>query len=424
MSACKQTTAMTKFKPYALLLLPVLLFSSCLKDKCTQTYTIFSPVYKTKQEVYAGIKSKPAQAIKNPGKITLFGSYIFLNEINKGIHVIDNSNPSAPKNLSFIEMPGNVDLAVKGSRLYADLYSDLITLDITNPQQVGLVKVSSNVFPYRTYSNGFVADTNRLIVDWNRKDTVVEINCSNNISFPWFVRTDAMLFSSTSSNANAAGTVGINGSMARFALKNDYLYTVSNSDLKVFGLQNPDAPQQLQTVSVGWGIETIYPFKGQLFIGSNTGMFIYSIQNPAVPVRTGSFTHALACDPVIADDTHAYVTLRSGTNCRATINQLDVIDINNLQSPFLIKSYALTNPHGLAKEGNLLFVCDGKDGLKIYDATTPSNLKLIKQFTGFEAYDVIAWNNNALVVTKTALLQFDYSNANNIQQRSSIAIQK
>jgi hypothetical protein len=141
-------------------------------------------------------------------------------------------------------------------------------------------------------------------------------------------------------------------------------------------------------------------------------------------VRTGSFTHALACDPVIADDTHAYVTLRSGTNCRATINQLDVIDINNLQSPFLIKSYALTNPHGLSKEGNLLFVCDGKDGLKIYDATTPSNLKLIKQFAGFEAYDVIAWNNNALVVTKTALLQFDYSNANNIQQRSSIAIQK
>ncbi len=414
---------MIRIKPYALLLLPVLLFSSCLKDKCTQTYTIFSPVYKTKQEVYAGIKSKPAQAIKNPGKITLFGSYIFLNEINKGIHVIDNSNPSQPKNISFIEMPGNVDLAVKGSRLYADLYSDLITLDITNSQQVGLVKVSPNVFPHRTYSNGFVADTNRLIVDWNRKDTVVEISCSNNISFPWFTRTDAMLFSSFSPAASNAATTGINGSMARFALKNDYLYTVSNSDLKVFGLQNPDAPQQLQTVSVGWGIETIYPFKDQLFIGSNTGMFIYSIQNPAVPVRTGSFAHALACDPVIADDTHAYVTLRSGTNCRATINQLDVIDINNLQSPFLIKSYALTNPHGLSKEGNLLFVCDGKDGLKIYDATTPSNLKLIKQFTGFEAYDVIAWNNNALVVTKTALLQFDYSNANNIQQRSSIAIQ-
>lgn len=415
---------MLKLKPYALLMLPVLLFSSCLKDKCTQTYTIYSPVYKAKQEVYAGIKSKPAQAIKSPGKITLFGSYIFLNEINKGIHVIDNSNPSQPKNLSFIEMPGNVDLAVKGSRLYADLYSDLITLDISNPQQIGLVKVSSNVFPHRTYANGFVADTNRLIVDWNRKDTMVEISCNNNISFPWFGRADVLLFSSTSSNASAAGTTGINGSMARFALKNEFLYTVSNNDLKVFGLQNPDAPQHQQTIPVGWGIETIYPFKDQLFIGSNTGMFIYGIQNPAMPVRTASFAHALACDPVIADDTHAYVTLRSGTNCRTGINQLDVIDVRNLQVPSLVKTYALTNPHGLSKDGNLLFVCDGKDGLKIYDATTPSNLKLIKQFAGFEAYDVIARNNNALVVTKTALLQFDYSNTNSIQQRSSIAIQK
>ncbi len=414
---------MTIIKPYALLLLPLLLFSSCLKDKCTQTYSILSPVYKTKQEVYAGIKSTPAKAITNPGKITLFGSYIFLNEINKGIHVIDNSNPSAPKNLSFIEMPGNVDLAVKGNRLYADLYGDLVTLDITNPQQIGLVKVSSNVFPHRTYANGFVADTNRLIVDWNRKDTMVEISCTNQTAVPFFNRREVILVSSFSGSTNAV-TTGINGSMARFALKNNYLYTVSNSDLKVFGLQNPDAPQQLHTVSVGWGIETIYPFKEQLFIGSNTGMFIYSIQNPAVPTRTGSFAHALACDPVIADDTHAYVTLRSGTNCRAVINQLDVIDVQNLQSPSLIKSYALTNPHGLSKDGNLLFVCDGKDGLKIYDATAPSNLKLVKQFSGFEAYDVIAWNNNALVVTKTALLQFDYSNANNIQQRSSIAIQK
>mgnify|MGYP002654521622 CR=1 FL=1 len=411
-------------KPYALLLLPVLLFSSCLKDKCTQTYTIFNPVYKTKQEVYAAIKSMPAKAITNPGKITLFGSYVFLNEINQGIHVIDNSNPSQPRNLSFIEMPGNIDLAVKGNRLYADLYSDLITLDITNPQQIGLVKVSTNIFPHRIYANGFVADTNRFIVDWARKDTVVEISCNNNMSFPWFARTDAMLFSSFSPASTNTATTGINGSMARFALKNDYLYTVSNSDLNVFGLQNPDAPQQLQTVSVGWGIETIYPFNNQLFIGSNTGMFIYSIQNPAVPTRTGSFAHALACDPVIADDTHAYVTLRSGTDCRAVINQLDVIDVRNLQSPILVKTYALTNPHGLSKDGNLLFVCDGKDGLKIYDASSPSNLKLVKHFAGFEAYDVIARNNNALVVTKTALLQFDYSNANNIQQRSSIAIQK
>jgi hypothetical protein len=416
---------MTRIKPYALLLLPVIFLSSCLKDKCTQTYTLFRPVYKTKQEVYASIKSKPARAIVKPGKITLYGTTIFLNEIDKGIHVIDNSNPSQPKNLSFIEMPGNVDLAVKGNRLYADLFSDLITLDISSPQQVQVKDIKEKVFPERAFAGGFSPNSDLVIVDWLQKDTTVTVNCSNNQGNVFFDNR-VMLWSSSSSFSSGASavTLGINGSMSRFALKNDHLYTVSSSDLKVFSLQNADQPTQLGTVAVGWGIETIYPFKENLFIGSNTGMFVFSLQNPSVPQKTGSFSHAFACDPVIADDTHAYVTLRSGTNCRATTNQLDVLDITNLQTPALLKTYPMTNPHGLSKDGNLLFVCDGKDGLRIYNATNPTNLILVKQFKGFEAYDVIAWNNNALVVTKTALLQFDYSNQSNISQRSSIAIQK
>jgi hypothetical protein len=415
---------MTRIKPYALLLLPVIFLSSCLKDKCTQTYTLFRPVYKTKQEVYADIKSKPARAIVKPGKITLYGTTIFLNEIDKGIHVIDNSNPSQPKNLSFIELPGNVDLAVKGNRLYADLFSDLVTLDISNPQQVQVKNIKEKVFPERAFAGGFSPNSDLVIVDWLKKDTTVTVSCTNNQSNVFFDR--GMLWSSSFSSAGASGvTLGINGSMSRFALKNDHLYTVSSSDLKVFSLQNADQPTQLSTVAVGWGIETIYPFKENLFIGSNTGMFVFSLQNPAAPQKTGSFQHAFACDPVIADDTHAYVTLRSGTTCRgAVVNQLDVIDIANLQSPSLLKTYQLTNPHGLSKDGNLLFVCDGKDGLRVYNATNPTSLTLVKQFKGFEAYDVIAWNNNALVVTKTALLQFDYSNQTNISQRSSIAIQK
>lgn len=416
---------MKRFSTLALLFVMVSFFSGCLKDKCTQTYTLLRPVYKTKQEVWSEIKSKPARAIVNPGKITLFGTTVFLNEVDKGIHVIDNSNPSKPVNISFIEVPGNVDLAVMGNRLYADLFNDLITIDITNPQSVRVVSIKEKVFPHRAFSNGFSADTNLVIVDWLQKDTTVTVSCTNNQSFVLFDRGFLAFSSSSFSPATrSAVTLGVNGSMSRFALKNDHLYTVSNSDLKVFGLQNPDQPQQLNTVQVGWGIETIYPFKENLFIGSNTGMFIYNLQNPAAPQKTGSFAHAFACDPVIADDTHAYVTLRSGTNCRASINQLDVLDITNLQSPSLLKTYPLTNPHGLSKDGNLLFVCDGKDGLRVYNAATPTNLVLLKHFKGFEAYDVIAWNNNALVVTKTALLQFDYSNQANISQRSSIAIQK
>jgi hypothetical protein len=252
------------------------------------------------------------------------------------------------------------------------------------------------------------------------------LNCSDNYSnvqFDMAIRSSGA-FTNVSAAAAPAVT-GINGSMARFSLLNDYMYTVSNSQLQVFSLANSEQPQRVNTVNLGWGIETIYPFRNNLFIGSQAGMFIYGTQNPAAPNALGTFTHAFACDPVVADDMYAYVTLRNGTNCRNTsLNQLDVIDVQNLTRPFLIKSYPLTNPHGLSKDGNVLFVCDGRDGLRVFDAANPQSLKQTFHFKGMETYDVIAWNGNAIVVSKEALIQYNYSNSAAITERSRLTIQK
>ena len=79
------------------LLFFMFLLSSCMKDKLTKTYTIYSPVYKTKQEVLASVKFAEPQTISSPGKIYILGKYIFLNELNKGVHVIDNANAASPK---------------------------------------------------------------------------------------------------------------------------------------------------------------------------------------------------------------------------------------------------------------------------------------------------------------------------------------
>lgn len=113
-----------------------LLLTSCFKDKCTRTYRIYTPVYKTKAEVRAAIKTNARKIIAEPGKLFIRGQYIFLNEVNRGIHIIDNANPASPNNIGFIDIPGNIDMALKGTTLYADLYSDLVTLDISNPLQV------------------------------------------------------------------------------------------------------------------------------------------------------------------------------------------------------------------------------------------------------------------------------------------------
>lgn len=411
-----------------LLSLPVL-FTACVKDTCkqTRTYTWYEPVYKTKNEVRANIKSNPAKAIAQPDKLYILGHYIFLNDIDKGIHIIDNSNPASPRNVAFIDIPGNLDIAVKGNTLYADLYTDLVTLDITNPLQVQVKKITDGVFPYRYWGGGFVgpAGNDMIVTDWIRKDTTVNEDCET--GGWWGVRNDVFLASAQSAapggNNNAGSSpIGQGGSMARFAIMNNRLYTVGLSDLDVFNISNPVDPVNTATVSIGWDIETIYPFQNKLFIGSMSGMYIYDVTNPDAPVKTGQFNHVRTCDPVIADNNYAYVTLRSGTPCQGFTNELDVLELNNLSNPRLLKVYSMKNPHGLSKDGNYLFICD--DGLKVYDASNVNNLQLLKQVKNIETFDVIAFNQVALVVAKDGLYQYDYSNINDIRLISKINVNR
>ena len=396
------------FRIFLLVLISGSVLQSCLKDTTQRTYTIFTPVYKSKAEVRANIKSAASRPIVRAGKIFSLGNYIFLNEIDKGIHVIDNTNPAAPVNKHFIAIPGNIDLAVKGNILYADLYSDMVTLDISDPTNIKLKKLSVDVFPFRQFANGFSPDTSQVIVDWIQKDTTVKE------SFTGWKNNSNFLFSSfqtggiTTLTLGSSAPAGVAGSMTRFCLLNNYLYTVTTNAINVFNIQNAVDPVFSNKVWISGGIETIYPFKGNLFIGSNNGMFIYNTTNPTQPAFTGKFTHANACDPVIADDNFAYITLRSGTICQTFTNQLEIVNITQLSSPQLIKTYPLTNPHGLAKRGEILYICDGASGLKVYDANNVNSLQLLQQVQGIETYDVIALQNVLLVVCKNGLYQYTY----------------
>lgn len=383
--------------------------AGCSKDTVTESYTFFKPVYKTRDEVKAAAKSGPAIAVNNPGKLFIRGNYAFLSELDRGVHVIDFSNPAAPRTISFITIPGCVDLAVRGNYLYADCYTDLVTIDISNPQEVTVKQFIEGVFPHRRYNNGFIADTSKVITSWIRVDTVVKRRMDQRSVFR--NRFDIMELSSMRSAGitTAAVVNGTGGSMARFALMGERLYTVSWNDLKVFNTSNPALPAYVKTVNFPQGnIETIFPYKEKLFIGSQTGMFIYNASNPDQPTKLGQFAHARVCDPVIADDQFAFVTLRSNSICAGFLNQMDIVDISQLTLPKLVKSYPLREPAGLSKDGNLLLICDGKDGLKIFDATNVNSLVQIKQISGIETYDVIAMNGLAITVAKDGLYFIDY----------------
>lgn len=391
-------------------------FNSCLKDSAWQTYTIYRPLYKTMAQVESEIKSATPVPVKDPGKLFAIGNYIYLSEKGKGIHIIDNTNPVAPVNKAFIAIPGNEDVAVYGNTLYADCFTTLLTIDITNPMQARHTKTTGGIFPDHNSVNGLLVDNNRIIYDWEIKDTSIRIDLPEYNS----ARGNTNYASSSCANCSVSTFTGMpnpgqGGSMARFAILNNYLYTVTSSSLNVLSLVQPQQPQFLNKVALGTGIETIYPFQDKLFIGTTTGMQIYNVANSQQPIKLSTFAHARVCDPVITDGQFAYITLRSGGQCGGLLNQLDVVNVQNLSSTSLVKSYSLTNPRGLSKDGQWLFICDGKDGLKCFDAALAGNVVLKKTIPMAETYDVISYNHLAIVSAVDGLYQYDYSDINNIK---------
>jgi hypothetical protein len=221
------------------------------------------------------------------------------------------------------------------------------------------------------------------------------------------------LFALLGCNQNPSDGVGpgtgVGGSTARFTLAADHLYIVNNNGLLVYNVSRSTDPQRTQQINLNFGVETIFPYKNNLFIGTQTGMYIYGLTNPSQPQQLSFYQHVQSCDPVVAQGNYAYVTLRSGTSCRnATINSLDIINISDLTQPKLIQSYPMLNPHGLGVDGNLLFVTEGNNGLKMLDISDPLNVKTLEFFKDVKSFDVIPLRNTLIVTGSVGIYQYRY----------------
>lgn len=409
-----------------------ILLSGCLKDHCTHSsqYKLYTPVYTSLQQIRSSVKSEAPRSLENTGKIFYHNGYLFVNELNKGVHVIDDHEPSAPKNAGFINIPGNIDITARGNILYADSYTDMVALDISSPLAVKITSREKEVFASRVYGYGFSDDQEGkgIITDFKVKDTVVENDCDINWNYPGIYYDAAGDFalasmSSKSSQPTVSPTAAsVGGSMSRFTTYGDYLYTVQQSSLGVYHIASPAAPDSTTTVNLHQTVETIFPYNHYLFIGSPTGMLIYDVANPRQPANQKSFSHYYSCDPVVAQDGYAYVTLRTGATCgQSRLNELDVVDVKDMNNLQLEGRLQLSNPHGLSVDGHKLIVCDGEAGIRFIDVTDPAKPEIITTISNVEAYDAIAIQGLLIVTTKQGIYQYDYSNFKNPKLLSKIS---
>ena len=420
----------TKIIPILISIILIISYTSC-EDANYKEYKGYKPVYMSYEKLRESVKITGVRELKNPGKIYYKDDYIFIVEELKGIHVYDNSDNTSPVAVSYVEIPGVIDIAISGYYLYADSYVDLVVLDVQDPSNISETFRLQDVLPYTLpphdsdYPQAYVDSEKGVVLEWELT-TIKERIDYNPIIYPIFYIDGPTFFES---NARSSGSVsgtgtGIGGSMARFGIKDDILYAVNDNMMKIFDISDHGSPTKYNDFYAGWGIETLYLTDENMFLGSRSGMYIYDLSIPWNPVQISFFWHATSCDPVIVDDDLAYITLRSGTICGSNVNTLDVVDISNLSDPELLATYPMVNPHGLGKDGDVLFVCDGTAGLKIYDASDPYHItdNLLFHYPLIDAFDVIPLGNILVMIGDDGLYQYDYSSLDNITLLSSIKI--
>jgi len=369
---------------------------------------VATPQLMSKTAFRSSVEVIAPKTIEEPGKIYVYQDYIFVSDVHSGIHIIDNSDPKSPKAIKFIQIPGNEDISVKDNFLYADSATDLVVFDISDINNVSIIEQLEDVFNVYNYDIPVEAEA----VDYGKFDF------DDDIIVGWTLTTerrkkvdntiDIALDDGVVLSAGAESMTGTGGSLARFQIVDNYLYTVGNYEMAIFNIQNLAEPVLSNTQYAGWNIETMFQAEGYLYLGSTNGMYIYNLVNPSSPEFVSDFKHWEGCDPVVVDGDYAYLTLRGGNLCGQLESVLEVIDISDKTNPTLAARYNLENPYGLGIKNNMLYVCDGTAGLKLFERETSEDLRLVNSLKDIQAKDVIPLEKSLIMIGEKTLYQYEY----------------
>lgn len=369
---------------------------------------VATPQLMSKTAFRSSVEVIAPKTIEEPGKIYVYQDYIFVSDVDSGIHIIDNSDPKSPKAIKFIQIPGNEDISVKDNFLYADSATDLVIFDISDINNISIIEQLEDVFNVYNYDIPVEAEA----VDYGKFDF------DDDIIVGWTLTTerrkkvdntiDKALDDGVVLSAGAESTTGTGGSLARFQIVDNYLYTVGNYEMAIFNIQNLAEPVLSNTQYAGWNIETMFQAEGYLYLGSTNGMYIYNLVNPSSPEFVSDFKHWEGCDPVVVDGDYAYLTLRGGNLCGQLESVLEVIDISDKTNPTLAARYNLENPYGLGIKNNMLYVCDGTAGLKLFERETSEDLILVNSLKDIQAKDVIPLEKSLIMIGEKTLYQYEY----------------
>ena len=194
-------------------------------------------------------------------------------------------------------------------------------------------------------------------------------------------------------------------------IKDGYMYTIDHDHLRVLSLEDVSKPKEVYKVYVGSGLESVFAYEDNLFMGTDRAILIYGLAKKDKPVLKSTNSHVIiAKDPVIVLNDIAYSTLRQGNENSNPSGSLEVVDVSNPSSPFTVKIIQQEYPMGLAGNDHALYVCNAKFGLNVFEMDRNEFLIFRKNIPSDPIYNCIVADNVLIGQTKTGLLFYNIKN--------------
>ncbi|MGY5354376.1 hypothetical protein [Wenyingzhuangia sp. IMCC45467] len=155
-------------KKLFLLSIPLVLIACIDLCRADGVTSVYEPVQMSRESLKSSIAITDVRQVLNAGKIYIKDDFIIVNEKYEGFHIYDNSNPSSPLKVRFLEVPGATDIAIRDDVFYINQATDLVTLkfnstnySVTETGREIKVFTPLNLSPDGGY---FIADDDKVIV--------------------------------------------------------------------------------------------------------------------------------------------------------------------------------------------------------------------------------------------------------------------
>ena len=327
--------------------------------------------------------------------VAVSGGRAFLSELEKGIEIIDISDPTHPVSAGKCSTDGSaISATAVGDRLYsADREDGLQVIDVSNPSSPALLgEWGMNCYPSAiamSGNRGYIASENGglRIVDFSnpvqpaligRCDTggyAYDVAVSGNYAYVTDYDNGLQVFDvSNPAKPTQAGSCVCGGRARGLAISGSCAYVVYGAGLAALDISDCTSPRPVGKLLMPDGPWDITVAGRYAYLASSlSGLYILDLADPLCPAFVGQIeTDGNARDTVVRGD-YAYVADFSGG--------LKIIDVSNPRSPTLTGTcYTGKNAFGVAVSGDYAYLAVGPDGLQVVDISDPTAPTLVRSF--------------------------------------------